>query len=187
MEHNQNTIAAINHQRAMRIKFHDHSWLFHQSLQKVAVVERLWQLGTGFSGCCHCRDVTIVKRFKQESMYGLSAGTKKRGHCREVAVSGDSTVLSLLLLFEKKKTEKKETKQSILLRFSRCFILMYCFYRTNQNQHALKQIDPEDGVTVVFHVLLEKFLMAEERLHIRAGARDLGEFRINCVDLTSVG
>ena len=64
---------------------------------------------------------------------------------------------------------------------------MYCFYRTNQNQHALKQIDPEDGVTVVFHVLLENFLMEEERLHIRAGARDLGEFRINCVDLTSVG
>ena len=43
----------------------------------MAVVERLWQLGTGFSGCCHCREVAVVKRFKQESMYGLSAGTKK--------------------------------------------------------------------------------------------------------------
>ena len=31
MEHNQSTIAAMNRQRAMRIKFHDHSWLFHQS------------------------------------------------------------------------------------------------------------------------------------------------------------
>ena len=30
MEHNQSTIAAMNHQRAMRIKFHDHSCLFHQ-------------------------------------------------------------------------------------------------------------------------------------------------------------
>ena len=26
-------------------------------------------------------------------MYGLSAGTKKCGHCREVAISGGSTVL----------------------------------------------------------------------------------------------
>ena len=41
LEHNQNTIAAIN-QRAIRIKFHDHSRFFHQSLQKLAVVERLF-------------------------------------------------------------------------------------------------------------------------------------------------
>ena len=65
---------------------------------------------------------------------------------------------------------------------------MYCFYRTTQNQQALKQVDPEDGVTVVFHVLLESnFKMEEESLHIRAGARDLGVFNINCVDLTPVG
>ena len=34
----------------------------------------------------------MVERFKQELMYGLSAGTKKCDHCREVAVSGGSTV-----------------------------------------------------------------------------------------------
>ena len=28
----------------------------------------------------------VVERFKQELMYGLSAGTKKCGRCREVAV-----------------------------------------------------------------------------------------------------
>ena len=31
MEHNQSAIAAMNDQRAIRIKFHDYSWLFHQS------------------------------------------------------------------------------------------------------------------------------------------------------------
>ena len=30
--------------------------------------------------------VAVVERFKQELMYGLSPGTKKCGHCREVAV-----------------------------------------------------------------------------------------------------
>ena len=30
--------------------------------------------------------VAVVERFKQEVMYGLSAGTKKSGRCREVAV-----------------------------------------------------------------------------------------------------
>ena len=43
--------------------------------------------------------MTIVKRFKQESMYGLSAGTKKRGHCREVADGGGSTVNNHLIFF----------------------------------------------------------------------------------------
>ena len=62
----------------------------------MAVVERLfWQLGTHFSGRCRCRKVAVVERFKQEVMYGLSAGTKKSGRCREVAVSGGSTVLEL--------------------------------------------------------------------------------------------
>ena len=52
-----------------------------------AVVERLfWQLGTRFSGRCRCREVAVVERFKQELMYGLSAGTKKSGRYREVAV-----------------------------------------------------------------------------------------------------
>ena len=36
--------------------------------------------------------MAVVERFKQESMYELSA--KKSGHCREVAVSGGSTVVS---------------------------------------------------------------------------------------------
>ena len=36
--------------------------------------------------------VAVVERFKQELMYGLSAGTKKSGRCREVAVCGRSTV-----------------------------------------------------------------------------------------------
>ena len=39
--------------------------------------------------------MAIVERFKQELMYGLSAGTKKSGRNREVAVSGGSTVLVL--------------------------------------------------------------------------------------------
>ena len=38
--------------------------------------------------------MAVVDRLKQESMYGifLSAGTKKSGRCREMAVSGGSTV-----------------------------------------------------------------------------------------------
>ena len=36
--------------------------------------------------------VAVVERFKQEVMYGLSAGTKKSCRCGEVAVSGGSTV-----------------------------------------------------------------------------------------------
>ena len=61
--------------------------LFLQKRVVLAVVERLfWQLGTHFSGRCRCREVAVVERFKQEVMYGLSAGTKKSGRCREVAV-----------------------------------------------------------------------------------------------------
>ena len=41
--------------------------------------------------------VAVIERFKQELMYGLSAGTKKCGCCREVDVSGGSTVLSTIL------------------------------------------------------------------------------------------
>ena len=44
--------------RAIRIKFHDHSRLFHQSSKNLAVFERLfWQLLTRFSGRCRCREV----------------------------------------------------------------------------------------------------------------------------------
>ena len=38
----------------------------------------------------HCREVTVVERFEQESMNGLS--NQKSGSCREVAVSGSLTV-----------------------------------------------------------------------------------------------
>ena len=73
----------------MRIKFHDLSWLFHQSQKKTVVVKRLhWPLGTRYSGRCRCR-----AGFKQESMYGLSAATKKK------AVSGGSTVEMLFFNF----------------------------------------------------------------------------------------
>ena len=40
--------------------------------------------------------MTVVERFKQKSMYGLS--TKKSGRCREVAFSGGSTVLLIFVL-----------------------------------------------------------------------------------------
>ena len=39
--------------------------------------------------------VAVVELFIQEVMYGLSAGTKKCGHCGEVAVSGGSTVIEI--------------------------------------------------------------------------------------------
>ena len=43
IEHNQNTIPAINHQRLIGIKFQYHTRLFHQSLmKKLAVVEKLY-------------------------------------------------------------------------------------------------------------------------------------------------
>ena len=42
-------------------------------------------LGKHFSGRCRRREVAVVKRFKKESMYGLSA--KKSGRCGEVAVN----------------------------------------------------------------------------------------------------
>ena len=62
---NQNMTDTINHPCAMCIKFHDYSWLFHQSIKKLAIVEGLfWQLGTCFSGHCHCREVAVVKKFK---------------------------------------------------------------------------------------------------------------------------
>ena len=43
--------------------------------------------------------VAVVERFKQELLYGLSAGTKKSGRCREVAVKGGLTVFQIVLVF----------------------------------------------------------------------------------------
>ena len=58
------TAAVCSMQRVIQIKFYDHSWPFHQSLKKLAVVERLFgQLGTCFSGHCCCREVAITERF----------------------------------------------------------------------------------------------------------------------------
>ena len=45
-------------------------------------------LGTEESG--HCRQAAVAERFKQESIYGLSA--QKIGHCRAVPVSEGWTV-----------------------------------------------------------------------------------------------
>ena len=64
MKQNQNTIAALYHQYVIRIKFHDLFLLFHQSLKKLAVVERLFShLGTRFRGRCPCGEVAIIGRF----------------------------------------------------------------------------------------------------------------------------
>ena len=53
---------------------------------------------------------------------------------------------------------------------------------------SLKQVEPENGVTVVFHVLLDSnFRMEEENLHIRAHGHDFLNFNVNCVDLKLVG
>ena len=62
MEHNQNTTAAINHQRAIRIKFHGHFLLFHQCRNKTSRCREVWQLGTRFSGCCRCGEVAVHVR-----------------------------------------------------------------------------------------------------------------------------
>ena len=94
MEHSQNTyIITMDTETSCS---EDKCRLLHQFikkkkfLQKITVladVERLfWQLGTHFSGRCRCREVAVVERFKQELMYGVSAGKKKFGRYREVAV-----------------------------------------------------------------------------------------------------
>ncbi|XP_022796392.1 E3 ubiquitin-protein ligase rnf213-alpha-like isoform X2 [Stylophora pistillata] len=53
--------------------------------------------------------------------------------------------------------------------------------------NTLKQVEPEDGVTVIFHVVLASNLNMEEgHLHIQAEGEDLGNFKINCVDMKVV-
>ena len=56
---------------------------------------KIWSLSRGYFGSWGhpLLAVAVVKRFKQESMYGLSGGTKKSGRCGEVAFSGGSTAL----------------------------------------------------------------------------------------------
>ena len=41
-----------------------------------------------------------MERFKQESIYRLSAGTKISGHCREVAIVGSRLLVEVELYFE---------------------------------------------------------------------------------------
>ena len=57
----------INHQRALliRIKFRDHSRLFHQSLKKLAVVERISRGYFGSWGNALVA-VAVIERFKKE-------------------------------------------------------------------------------------------------------------------------
>ena len=52
-------------------------------------------LRTEESGCC--REVAIVERFKQKSMFQLSAKTS--GHCGEVVISRGSTVQEMHFKF----------------------------------------------------------------------------------------
>ena len=56
--------------------------------REVAIVERFKQ--ESIYGLSAQKKVTIVERFKQESIYGLSA--QKSGRCGEVTVSKGSTV-----------------------------------------------------------------------------------------------
>ena len=70
------------------------SWSF---LTFSSLTEKNWQLGTCFSGSCRCQEVTIIERFKQEAIYGLSAGTKISGHCREVAIVGSWLLVEVQL------------------------------------------------------------------------------------------
>ena len=67
---------------AIQIKFHDHSWLFYQSLMKKLVCVRMffWQLGTRSSGRCRCGEV------ETRSNVWTVRWDKKSGLYRVVAV-----------------------------------------------------------------------------------------------------
>ena len=60
----------------------------------LSVAEKNWQLSKGYFGSRgHALvAVAVVEWFEKETMYRPSAGTKKSGRCREVAVSVGSTV-----------------------------------------------------------------------------------------------
>ena len=61
----------VNHQGAIWIKFRDHSCVFRQSLKN-------WPLWRCDFGCCGRAfvAVAVVEKLKQESLFGLSPGTK---------------------------------------------------------------------------------------------------------------
>ena len=66
-------------------------------------------------------------------------------------------------------------------------IFFYFLLPRTRPPGSLQQVKPDVGVTVVFHVLLtSNFKMTEENLSIRAYGVDLGDFRVNCVDMTAV-
>ena len=100
MDYNQNTTAAINHQRTIRIKCLDHSSLFHQLLKKTG---RCWEVILGSWGHALVA-VAVVERFikTRVNVWTACRNKKKTGRCWEVAVSRDSTVFCLLhlLLFK---------------------------------------------------------------------------------------
>ena len=100
MDYNQNTTAAINHQRTIRIKCLDHSSLFHQLLKKTG---RCWEVILGSWGYALVA-VAVVERFikTRVNVWTACRNKKKTGRCWEVAVSRDSTVFCLLhlLLFK---------------------------------------------------------------------------------------
>lgn len=78
-----------------------------------------------------------------------------------------------------KKAAYNKDHQSIILIFS---------LERSTPSTSFKQVEPEAGITVVFHVLLaSNFKMEGEYLHIRANGDDLGNFNLNCVDLEFVG
>ena len=83
-------IAVINHQRAIQIKFHDHSWLFHHLLKKLSVDERLFrQLGTRFSGHCRCIEVSARANVwtvsRDKSSWPLQRGGRQwRFDCKQL-------------------------------------------------------------------------------------------------------
>ena len=64
---------------------------FISQVKKLTIAKRLfWQLGAPLMA------IAVVEWFKQESMYGLSARTKKIGCCGEVAISRGSPVLPMI-------------------------------------------------------------------------------------------
>ena len=72
MEHNQNTTAAINHQRAIRIKFHGHFYFFISAGIKLAVVERFGSWGLALVA------VAVVERWLLEEVRLYSQKIDKR-------------------------------------------------------------------------------------------------------------
>ena len=56
--------------------------------------------------------MAVVERFKQELMYGLSAGTKKCGRCREVAIVERWPLVEVLLQLNLSTTATLGTEES---------------------------------------------------------------------------